>query len=155
MSPIIDSHLHVWDGTAAGKDPGPMRVGYSPQASASVELFRDYMDEAGVQKAVFVQPWFYHWDNSYMAACIGRDPDRFRGVCVIDPRGPGAPAELKEWRDRGVTGCPGRLRVRAQSELPAPGGEIPFHGSTGCDPGGNCRAALVRVATGRTTANGR
>jgi predicted TIM-barrel fold metal-dependent hydrolase len=119
MSPIIDSHLHVWDGTAAGKDPGPMRVGYSPQASASAELFTDYMDEAGVAKAVFVQPWFYHWDNSYMVSCIERSPDRFRGVCVIDPRGVGAPAELRNWRDRGVTGI--RLRPLREGENPAPG----------------------------------
>ncbi|HSB80795.1 MAG TPA: amidohydrolase family protein [Candidatus Methylomirabilis sp.] len=119
MNPVIDSHLHVWDESAAGKDPGPMRVGYSPQASASVELFMDYMHEAGVEKAVFVQPWFYHWDNSYLAACIGRDPDRFRGVCVIDPRGPAAPAELKKWRSRGVTGI--RLRPLREGENPAPG----------------------------------
>ena len=61
---VVDSHLHVWDETAAGLDPGPMKVGYSAQATASVELFMDYMDEAGVARAVFVQPWFYHWDNS-------------------------------------------------------------------------------------------
>ena len=56
---VIDAHLHVGDGTAAGRDPGPMKVGDSAQATASVELFRDYMDEAGVERAVFVQPWFY------------------------------------------------------------------------------------------------
>jgi predicted TIM-barrel fold metal-dependent hydrolase len=64
---VVDSHLHVWDESAAGLDPGPMRIGYSAQATASVELFMDYMDEAGVARAVFVQPWFYHWDNPYRA----------------------------------------------------------------------------------------
>ena len=76
---VVDSHLHVWDRTAAGLDPGPMEVGYSPQSTASVELFVDYMDEAGVERAVFVQPWFYHWDNGYMVSCLRRFPDRFRG----------------------------------------------------------------------------
>jgi len=57
---VVDSHLHVWDGTAAGLDAGPMKIGYSAQATASVELFMDYMDEAGVDRAVLVQPWFYH-----------------------------------------------------------------------------------------------
>ena len=52
---VVDSHLHVWDGTAAGLDAGPMKIGYSAQATASVELFMDYMDEAGVDRAVFVQ----------------------------------------------------------------------------------------------------
>ena len=51
MAAVIDAHLHVWDGSAAGKDAGPMTVGYSPQSSASVELFLDYMEEAGVEKA--------------------------------------------------------------------------------------------------------
>jgi predicted TIM-barrel fold metal-dependent hydrolase len=119
VSPVVDAHLHVWDATAAGKDPGPMRVGYSAQATASVELFLDYMDEAGVEKAVFVQPWFYHWDNSYMVDSLRRYPDRFRGVCVIDPRGPEAPAALRAWRDRGATGI--RLRALRQGEGPTPG----------------------------------
>ncbi|HEX7630287.1 MAG TPA: hypothetical protein VF431_08085, partial [Candidatus Methylomirabilis sp.] len=75
---VIDAHLHVWDETAAGKDPGPMAVGYSAQSVATLELFQDYMEEAGVRKAVFVQPWFYHWDNSYLTRSIHRAPERFR-----------------------------------------------------------------------------
>jgi predicted TIM-barrel fold metal-dependent hydrolase len=119
MGRIVDAHLHVWDETAAGKDPGPMRVGYSAQASATVDLFLDYMDEAGVERAVFVQPWFHHWDNSYIAGCLERFPGRFRGVCVIDPRGPGAPTALREWRARGFTGI--RLRPLREGEHPSPG----------------------------------
>jgi L-fuconolactonase len=119
MSPLIDAHLHVWDGSAAGKDPGAFPVGYSPQSQAPVELFLDYMDEAGVERAVFVQPWFHHWDNSYIASCLQRFPDRFRGVCVIDPRGPAAPAALRHWRARGFTGI--RLRPLREGEGPRPG----------------------------------
>src|SRR5262245_7007372 len=96
-----------------------MRVGYSAQATASVELFLDYMDEAGVEKAVFVQPWFYHWDNAYMVRCVQRFPDRFRAVCVVDPRGPQAAAALRRWRAEGVTGI--RLRPMRDGENPAPG----------------------------------
>jgi len=120
MSPIIDAHLHVWDETAGGRQTEPMPKGnYSPQAIASIELFMDYMDEAGVDKAVLVQPWFYHWDNSYMVKCIQRHPDRFRGVCVIDPRGPGAPKALKRWRAKGATGI--RLRPLREGEGGGPG----------------------------------
>jgi L-fuconolactonase len=114
--PVIDAHLHVWDGSAAGLDPGPMAVGYSAQSTASVELFQDYMDEAGVARAVFVQPWFYHWDNSYMVRCLERFPERFRGVCVVDPRGPAGAAALREWVTRGVTGI--RLRPFRPGEGP-------------------------------------
>ncbi len=113
---VIDAHLHVWDETAAGKDPGPMAVGYSAQSVATLELFQDYMEEAGVRKAVFVQPWFYHWDNSYLTRSLHRAPERFRGVCVIDPRGPQAPVELRKWRAQGITGI--RLRAFRPGEGP-------------------------------------
>lgn len=116
---VIDAHLHVWDGSAAGLDPGPMAVGYSAQATAPVELFLDYMDEAGVTRAVLVQPWFYHWDNTYMARCLQRFPERFRAVCVVDPRGPEAPAALRYWRRVGVTGV--RLRAFRAGEGAQPG----------------------------------
>jgi L-fuconolactonase len=119
MPSVVDAHLHVWDETAAGKDPGPMRNAYSPQSPAPVELFLDYMAEAGIGQAVFVQPWFYHWDNSYLARSLERFPERFRGVCVIDPRGPAAPAALRRWRERGITGI--RLRPQREGEDPAPG----------------------------------
>jgi predicted TIM-barrel fold metal-dependent hydrolase len=118
MNQVIDAHLHVWDESAAGKDPGPFPVGYSPQSMAPVELLFDYMEEAGVEKAVFVQPWFHHWDNSYIASCLERFPDRFRGVCVIDPRGPTAPGALRHWRARGFTGI--RLRPLREGEDPQP-----------------------------------
>lgn len=117
--PVVDAHLHVWDETAFGKDPGPMRVGYSAQATATVELLRDYMDEAGVARAVFVQPWFHHWDNGYIARCAEHDPARFRAVCVIDPRGKQAPETFRAWRARGVTGI--RLRPLREGENPTPG----------------------------------
>lgn len=127
MSPVIDAHLHVWDHTAAGKDPGPMPIGYSAQSTASVELFMEYMDEAGVERAVFVQPWFYHWDNSYMVACLHRYPERFRGVCVIDPRGREAPAALRRWRDQGVTGI--RLRPFREGENGPADPQAPWFGT--------------------------
>lgn len=119
MGRVIDAHLHVWDETAAGKDPGPFPIGYSPQSPAPVELFLDYMEEAGVEKAVFVQPWFHHWDNSYIGRCVRRYPGTFRGVCVIDPRGPQAREALRHWRAEGFTGV--RLRPLRDGENPRPG----------------------------------
>lgn len=95
-----------------------MPVGYSAQATASVELFMDYMGEAGVDRAVFVQPWFYHGDNDYMLRCRERFPERFRAVCVVEPYGPEAPAALRRWVARGATG----IRLRG----PRPGERLPF-----------------------------
>ena len=85
---MVDSHLHVWDETAAGLDAGPMKTATAPQATASVELFMDYMDEAGVERAVFVQPWFYHWNNRvHGVGASGGSPTGSAGCAVIDPRG--------------------------------------------------------------------
>ena len=95
-----------------------MPVGYSAQATASVELFMDYMGEAGVDRAVFVQPWFYHGDNDYMLRCRERFPERFRAVCVVEPYGPEAPAALRRWVARGATG----IRLRG----PRPDERLPF-----------------------------
>ncbi len=116
MTAVVDAHLHVWDETAAGKEPGPVRVGYSAQAQAPVELFLDYMDETGVQKAILIQPRLYHWDNCYLVRCLSRYPGKFCGVCLVDPRGAGAPTALKTWREQGVTGI--RLRPLRQGEQP-------------------------------------
>lgn len=117
-SPVVDAHLHVWDESAFGKAPEPMRIGYSSQSIASVELFMDYMDEAGVEKAVFVQTRFQEWDNSYILRYVQRYPERFRGVILIDPRGPQAPKALRYWRARGATA----IRLRPLGEREGPGG---------------------------------
>jgi predicted TIM-barrel fold metal-dependent hydrolase len=95
-----------------------MRIGYSSQSTASVELFMDYMDEAGVEKAVFVQTTFQGWDNSYTLRFVERHPERFRGVILVDPRGPDAPAALRFWREKGATG----IRLRPLAERQSPGG---------------------------------
>src|SRR5262249_51352423 len=72
--------------------------------------------------AVFVQPWFHHWDNGYIARCAEQDPARFRAVCVIDPRGREAPGALRAWRARGVTGI--RLRAMRDGGNPSPGPRV-------------------------------
>jgi L-fuconolactonase len=51
----------------------------------------------------------YGWDNSYAAAMLRKYPDRFAGVCLVNPQDPEAPVLLEyEVRERGFSG----LRLR-------------------------------------------
>ena len=105
---IVDAHLHIWQVTSHFPDPGATIV--SPLSEVPFTLLLEYMEEHTVDKAVLVQP-IYPWeDNSYVADCAARDPDRFAAVCVVDPRQPDADNQLAYWvRERGCKG----LRLRA------------------------------------------
>ena len=81
---IIDAHLHVWS-LDAEKYPWNPIGGYIPEKSASVEEYKRQMDDAGVDKAVLVQPTPYGWDNSYLMDARRQDRDRFRAVVLVDP----------------------------------------------------------------------
>ena len=86
------------------------------------------MDEAGVDRAVFVQPWFYHRDNRYrVASGASRALPR---VCVIDPRGRRRRQGLAR---RGVTGIRPRPRGEASAPVAARTGadDTPPVGGTG------------------------
>ena len=90
---IIDTHLHVWsedfsrypfaDGSKAADEGAP------------VELLNDTMDEAGVDKAVIVQPIYYRFDNRYVAECLRRFPDRYAAIGLVDRHAPDAPDQLE------------------------------------------------------------
>jgi predicted TIM-barrel fold metal-dependent hydrolase len=70
------------------------------------EEFLQHMDAAGVAKAALVQASTFHgYDNSYVADAVAAHPDRFAGVCCIDPLADDAPAVLRHWIiDRGLHG---------------------------------------------------
>ena len=90
---IIDPHLHVWsDDEARYPFPG----GRPPEGGASVELLNETMANAGVDKAVIVQPKHYGFDNRYIADCLKRFPGKFAAVGLVDPTAPDAPGRLEE-----------------------------------------------------------
>jgi predicted TIM-barrel fold metal-dependent hydrolase len=63
------------------------------------------MDIAGVQKAAIVQAsTCYGHDNSYVADAVAAHPDRLTGVFSVDVLAPDAPARMRHWRDKGLTG---------------------------------------------------
>ena len=60
----------------------------SPTSDIRVELLDQYMDEHRVDRAVLVQPLYPGEDNSYVAHCATRQPERFCAVCVVDSGAP-------------------------------------------------------------------
>jgi L-fuconolactonase len=105
---IIDPHVHVWT-LDTERYPWAPATTEPPTRSATAEELVEVMDAHGVSGAVLVQVIYYGTDNSYAADCVARYPDRFAGVCLIDPQDPAAPDLLKqEVTERGFSG----LRLR-------------------------------------------
>ncbi len=94
-SPIVDTHMHVW---AADLEKYPFaRKMKPPKIPATVELLNEEMDQFGINYCVLVQVIYHGWDNRYVAECIKRFPQRFRGHGLIDPEDPGVAQKLEYW----------------------------------------------------------
>ena len=88
---IIDTHLHVWSDDFSRY---PFSDGRTTDQLGTVELLNQTMDEAGVDKAVIVQPIHYLYDNRYVAACVRRFPDKFAAVGLLDRTAPDVADQL-------------------------------------------------------------
>jgi predicted TIM-barrel fold metal-dependent hydrolase len=90
---IIDPHVHVWK-----HDPRwPFAPGAKvPERDATPETLLGLMKANGVEKTVIIQVIHYLYDNSYLAAVLGKYPQYFRGVCRVDPLDPEAPDYLSK-----------------------------------------------------------
>ena len=81
MSPVVDSHLHVW----AGKEETasfPYEPGREPpeSLSASTDHLLKTMDLCSVDKAMIVQPINHLYDHRYVSAALRSHPQRLRGM---------------------------------------------------------------------------
>ncbi len=94
-----DTHAHVL-GPAARYDYSPARV-YTPP-DCLMKDYRHMLDTLGVERAVLVQPSVYGTDNTAMLDAMKTDPQRLRGVAVVDPAI--SDAELKTMHAAGVRG---------------------------------------------------
>lgn len=106
--PIIEPHVHVWS-LDTERYPWSDATANPPKESATAEELIAVLDEHGIEGAVLVQVIFYGLDNSYAADSLRKYPNRFAGVCLVDPEDPQAPNKL-EWevKERGFSG----LRLR-------------------------------------------
>ena len=111
---IIDSHLHVWSDDES-RYPFSEVSRPEPGQLGSVELLNEHMAEAGVDRAVIVQPIHYLYDNRYVADCLKRFPGRFAAVALVDPKSPEAPDQLERLvREQGFGGM--RLHLSRQDD---------------------------------------
>ena len=92
---IIDPHTHVWINDPAF--PWPAENENPPAEDRTAEMLLDLMDAHGVEKTVLVQYIGYRWDNTYVSHVLRTYPDRFAGVCRVNPEDPAAPDHLGRW----------------------------------------------------------
>ena len=112
--PVVDTHMHVW-----GNDPQkypfphPHRADFADEDvphDATVGMLIDDMDQHGVTHCVLVQVVYHGWDNSYLADCIKKYPDRLVAHGLIDPLDPKVADKLEFWvKEHGLVGM--RLRI--------------------------------------------
>ena len=94
---IIDPHVHVFKNDP--EFPWAPETTSPPEEDATAEMLLELMAANGVEKTVLVQVIHYRWDNSYAADAMKRYPDKFMGVCRINPEDPDAPDHLSRWTE--------------------------------------------------------
>src|SRR5579871_3589076 len=105
---VIDIHPHVISTDASRYPNAPVgghKSDWSRERPVSAEQMISAMDEAGIAKSVLVQAsTCYGHDNSYVADSVAAHPERFTGVFSVDPLAADAPAKIRYWNGRGLTG---------------------------------------------------
>lgn len=76
----VDSHAHVF---VRGLPLASLRR-HAPEHDATLEEYLALLDTHAISHAVLVQPSFLGTDNSFMLEAIREQPQRLRGVAVID-----------------------------------------------------------------------
>lgn len=85
----IDAHLHVW-ASPQEAEQFPYNPDHKPNVPANAEFLVEYMDRAGVDGALIVQPINHGFDHSYVSSVIQRYPGRFVGCLLANPAPDGA-----------------------------------------------------------------
>jgi len=102
---LIDSHVHVW---TSDRENYPLSPDFTDK-DVVPEIFDPAIllaEQAGtgVTRTVLIQMSFYQFDNSYMLDVIKADPERFRGVAIVDDATPGVGERMKALAGNGVRG---------------------------------------------------
>ena len=102
-TPVVDSHVHVWKNDP--RYPWPRELKDPPREDALPSTLLRLMKANGVDRTVVVHVIYYRWDCRYAADVIKAHPDKFSGVCRVDPTAAGAADDLTRWvRDHGFRG---------------------------------------------------
>ncbi|HUI97372.1 MAG TPA: amidohydrolase family protein [Xanthobacteraceae bacterium] len=108
MPTVIDIHPHIIASDTQRYPLAPLgghQSDWSRTRPVTTEQMIAAMDKAGVAKAAIVQAsTCYGHDNSYVADAVAAHPDRFTGVFSVDVLAPDAPARIRYWTGRKLTG---------------------------------------------------
>ena len=102
----IDAHAHVFE---RGLGLASVRR-YAPDYDATLADYLQRLQENGLSHGVLVQPSFLGTDNSYLLAALQQEPERLRGVVVVERDI--ALSELERMAGLGVAGV--RLNLMGQ-----------------------------------------
>jgi len=105
---LIDIHPHIISPDTVRYPITPLggkRSEWSHQRPVDFEGLVAAMDAAGIGKAAIVHSsTTYGYNNAYLADAIAGHHDRFAGVFSVDVRAADAPAQIRHWVDRGLSG---------------------------------------------------
>ncbi|MFP6769483.1 MAG: amidohydrolase family protein, partial [Planctomycetaceae bacterium] len=82
-TPVIDTHLHCFAGTADKRFPFHASAPYRPETKATPEHLLRCMDGAGVDFSVVVHPEPYQDDHRYLDHCLRVGGKRVKGTCLF------------------------------------------------------------------------
>jgi predicted TIM-barrel fold metal-dependent hydrolase len=108
MTEVIDIHTHAISADTTRFPLAPLggkQSDWSRTRPTSVEQLLAAMDDGGIAKAALVHAsTVYGHDNSYVAECVARYPDRLVGVFSIDMLADDACAQFDRWTGMGLSG---------------------------------------------------
>ncbi|WP_157972007.1 amidohydrolase family protein [Pleomorphovibrio marinus] len=126
-TPIVDSHLHCFDGPDSQEFPYHPRAPYEPTSAATPEHLLKCMNGAGVKYAIVVHPEPYQDDHRYLDHCLEVGGGRLKGTCLFFADRPESlaamPSFLKEREGQIVAS---RVHAYAADRLP-PFGKPELH----------------------------
>ena len=108
---IIDAHTHIFSSDRNKYPLAAPQSTYRPITDGSVELLRDQMVEAGVDRAVTISPWFHGWDIRYTLDALQAHRSWLAVVALVDQTSADGPQQLARYvHEHGVCG----LRIQGQ-----------------------------------------
>ena len=117
--PVVDTHLHCFDGPHSESFPYHPRGPYRPAAAATPEHLLRCMDGAGVDYAVVVHPEPYQDDHRYLDHCLEAGRGRLKGTCLFFADRPESLAAMPEFlRAREGRIVASRVHAYAPERLP-------------------------------------
>ncbi|WP_154854959.1 amidohydrolase family protein [Cyclobacterium xiamenense] len=81
--PLVDTHLHCFDGPDSQEFPYHPNGPYRPASAATPEHLLSCMDGAGVKYAIVVHPEPYQDDHRYLDHCLEVGGGRLKGTCLF------------------------------------------------------------------------